>query len=142
MKRKLLNILKILKPKNKKQQGAVAVEFALLLPLLVMIVFGIFQFGIAFNNWIIISNAAREGARLASVNGSLSAADINIIKSYAPSGDIVSVVAYCDFGTGKGKPVRVEVVGKVLDLSIPFVPSPPGGNAISLKSAATMRLEK
>ena len=139
MKNKISNILTGLKPKVKKQQGAAAVEFALIVPWLIAIIFGISQFGIAFNSWITLSNAAREGARRASVEGVLSQADIDKVKSYASPGDIISVNAYFDSGAGKGNPVRVEVVGKALDLNIPFVHD---WGDISLKGTATMRLEK
>jgi Flp pilus assembly protein TadG len=140
MKSKIANILKKVNLKKyKNQSGAAAVELALLLPVLIAIIFGISQFGIAFNSWITLSNAAREGARLASVAGALSQADIDKVKSYATTGDIISVNAYFDSGTGKGKPVRVEVVGKALDLNIPFVHD---WGDISLKGTATMRLEK
>jgi Flp pilus assembly pilin Flp len=44
-------------------RGAAAVEFALLLPLLVLILFGIIDFGRALNAQITITQAAREGAR-------------------------------------------------------------------------------
>ena len=44
-------------------RGAAAVEFALLLPLLVMIVFGLIDFGRAINTQITLTQAAREGAR-------------------------------------------------------------------------------
>jgi Flp pilus assembly protein TadG len=44
-------------------RGAAAVEFALLLPLLLLIVFGIIDFGRAINAQITITQAAREGAR-------------------------------------------------------------------------------
>lgn len=43
-------------------------EFALILPLLVILVTGIFEFGIAFNRAQAIEAAAREGARLASLS--------------------------------------------------------------------------
>ena len=140
MKSKISNILtRVFLKKGKNLIGAAAVEFALILPCLLALVFGIFQFGIAFNNWITISNAAREGARLASIEGVLSGASEAKIKAYASPGDIISVHAYFDSGTGKGEPVRVEVVGKVIDLNIPFVHD---WGDISLKSTATMRLEK
>jgi Flp pilus assembly pilin Flp len=45
------------------ERGAAAVEFALLLPLLVLIVFGIVDFGRAINAQITLTQAAREGAR-------------------------------------------------------------------------------
>lgn len=46
------------------ERGASAVEFALLLPLLMMILFGIIEFGMALYRQSIITNASREGARL------------------------------------------------------------------------------
>jgi Flp pilus assembly protein TadG len=48
-----------------REDGAAAVEFALLLPLLVLLLFGFIQFGIAFNTRIQATNAAREAARMA-----------------------------------------------------------------------------
>ena len=51
----------------KKEKGAAAVEFALLLPVLVIFAFGIIYFGPVFNNYITIIHAARDGARLLAV---------------------------------------------------------------------------
>jgi Flp pilus assembly protein TadG len=53
------------KTKNQKigQKGAAAVEFAIILPLLVMIVFGIIDVGLLLYNKQVITNASREGAR-------------------------------------------------------------------------------
>lgn len=42
-------------------------EFALVLPLLLLLVFGIAQFGITFSQWLDIEHAAREGARWGSL---------------------------------------------------------------------------
>jgi len=47
-----------------RDDGAAAVEFALVVPLLVMLVFGIIGFGIAFAQKLALSNSARESARL------------------------------------------------------------------------------
>jgi Flp pilus assembly protein TadG len=49
------------------ERGAAAVEFALLLPLLLLLVFGIIDFGRAINAQITLTQAAREGARLAAL---------------------------------------------------------------------------
>lgn len=46
------------------ERGASAVEFALLLPLLMIILFGIIEFGMALYRQAILTNASREGARL------------------------------------------------------------------------------
>ena len=50
-----------------RDRGAAAVEFALLFPVLLLIVFGIIDFGRALNAQITLTQAAREGARLAAV---------------------------------------------------------------------------
>lgn len=43
--------------------GAVAVEFAVVLPLFLIFVFGIIEFGMALYNKQVLTNASREGAR-------------------------------------------------------------------------------
>ena len=53
-----------------RDRGSVAVEFALLLPLLLLLVFGIIDFGRALNAQITLTQAAREGARLAALGTS------------------------------------------------------------------------
>jgi hypothetical protein len=45
------------------QKGASAVEFALILPLLMLILWGIIEFGLVLYNKQVITNASREGAR-------------------------------------------------------------------------------
>ena len=49
---------------GKHRQGQGLVEFALLLPILVLVVFGVLELGRAFFALIAITNAAREGARV------------------------------------------------------------------------------
>jgi Flp pilus assembly protein TadG len=44
-------------------KGASAVEFAILLPLLVLMLFGLIEFSLLFFNKQVITNASREGAR-------------------------------------------------------------------------------
>src|ERR671922_78922 len=54
----------------KREEGAAAIEFALLLPLLMLILFGIIEFGLVLYNQEVITNASREGARYGIVIGS------------------------------------------------------------------------
>jgi hypothetical protein len=51
------------------EEGAQLVEFALVLPLLLFVVLGIAEFGFIFQRYEVITNAAREGARLAVLPG-------------------------------------------------------------------------
>jgi Flp pilus assembly protein TadG len=51
-----------------RDRGAAAVEFALLLPLLLLIVFGIIDFGRALNAQLTLTQAAQDGARVAALN--------------------------------------------------------------------------
>ena len=51
------------------EQGAALVEFALVAPLLLVIVAGIVDFGFLFQRYEVVTNAAREGARLGSLPG-------------------------------------------------------------------------
>ena len=46
-----------------RDRGAAAVEFALVLPVLVLMLLGLIEFSILFNTQISLTNAAREGAR-------------------------------------------------------------------------------
>lgn len=55
--------------RSRDQSGASAVEFALVAPLLLFIVFGIIDFGVVFAQNLAINNAAREGARFGAVRG-------------------------------------------------------------------------
>ena len=50
------------------ERGAVAVEFALLVPLMVIFLFAIIEFGIALTHTIAYASGAREGARYAAVH--------------------------------------------------------------------------
>lgn len=52
--------------KIREEQGASAVEFAIVSSVLFLVLFGTIQFGIAFNRYQGVQAAAREGARIAS----------------------------------------------------------------------------
>jgi Flp pilus assembly protein TadG len=51
-------------PRKKGQRGAAVVEFAVVLPLLLVILFGIIEFGFYIYNLHMLTNASREGARV------------------------------------------------------------------------------
>lgn len=121
--------------RSRGTHGASAVEFALVLPVLVLFLFGIIQFGLAFNRSQGMHAAAREGARLASIGADLddvesmvgaaldgtvvNAADVTIeVRRYGDGIDptdktlgvlmVLGVEAACN-GTAAAHSVRVDV---------------------------------
>jgi Flp pilus assembly protein TadG len=75
----------IQKVRGKRRRGATAVETALvILPLLVLL-FGIFEYGRLLMDWNLLNNAAREGCRYALVNNTSSTINTdvtNIVTNY------------------------------------------------------------
>jgi Flp pilus assembly protein TadG len=65
---------KDLAKRQRRERGAAAVEFALVVPLLLILVLGIFEFGRAYNIQTTLSAAAREGVRVMALENSASAA--------------------------------------------------------------------
>ena len=51
----------------RSETGQTAVEFALVAPVLILLLLGVVQMGIAFNNYLAVTDAARAGARKAIV---------------------------------------------------------------------------
>lgn len=70
------------------ERGAVAVEFAILLPLLLMLVLGTIEFGRAYNAQITLTNAARDGVRVMSITGKPADAKTAAQSAAAPVGSI------------------------------------------------------
>lgn len=63
------------------ERGAALVEFVLLAPVLVLIVAGVLEFGMAWRDSMTVSNALRSGARVGSNAGRDRLADYDILKS-------------------------------------------------------------
>ena len=51
--------------RSASERGTAVLETALTLPLLLLVAIGIFEFGRAYQTWQVLTNAAREGARVA-----------------------------------------------------------------------------
>ena len=79
--------MKRLTEKIGNQKGAALVEFAIVLPLLLMFVFGMIEFSIMFYDKAVITNASREGAR---------AGIVYDVPARISTGDIETIVGnYC-----------------------------------------------
>jgi Flp pilus assembly protein TadG len=71
--------------KLRREDGAAAVEFAIIVSLLVMLVFGMMQYGLAFFQTQNLRSAVREGARVAAVRGGPSTVKAAIASASAGS---------------------------------------------------------
>jgi hypothetical protein len=124
------------------EDGAAAVEFALLLPLLVLLLFGLIQFGAAFNTRIQATNAAREGARMAVVGidnwGDVGGGSFwEVVREHAGVGSITDCTLTTEDVIGGTLTVSFDYP---LNLEIPFMPNPPSWQTGTAQ--ASMRIEQ
>lgn len=95
----------------RSEDGAQLVEFALVLPLLLLVVLGIAEFGIIFQRYEVVTNAAREGARIAVLPGYLTPDVEARVRTYVTQGRVPAtltnpniVVANVSIPVGGGRP--------------------------------------
>src|SRR5687768_14343436 len=119
-----------MRPSLRSDDGAAAVEFALILPLLILLVFGIVEFGRAYNAKVTLTHAVREGARALAV-GEDDPAQV-VVDAASPLNLLTSQVdvGACD----PGDPAEVEA-------DFPFRYNIPlfGSATISLSAEAVVR---
>lgn len=72
----------------RREDGQALIEAALVIPLLLLIAVGIFEFGRAYQTWEILTNAAREGARIAVLPSPPSGAVEDRVRSYMQMGQL------------------------------------------------------
>lgn len=75
-----------------KQQGIVSVEFALILPILVILMLGVVDFGRLTRDKLIVINAANAGARFGSLNTTNFNNDAGIINAAKSSGNDLPIL--------------------------------------------------
>jgi Flp pilus assembly protein TadG len=71
-----------------RERGTALLEAALTIPVLLLISVGIFEFGRAYQTWQILTNAAREGARMAVVPNSNAGAVEARVRQYMQDGQL------------------------------------------------------
>ena len=143
------------------EAGVALVEFALVLPLLLLVLFGIIEFGRAINYWIDETQLASEGARWAVVDRNpgedavppltlqqyiASRADTEELRN-GGSSSVEDPIRVCiDFGdktaatAGVGDPVTVRV--STTFNWMPFLDAETGITETEITGSATMRLEQ
>ncbi|MBC9732260.1 TadE/TadG family type IV pilus assembly protein [Nocardioides marmotae] len=90
-------------PRRRDGRGAAAVEFALVVPLLLFLVFGIIDFGWMLMKANLVNNAARDAARVASLSGTYEQVDQTVDSGLAAAGispSDVTVLITCTNGDG------------------------------------------
>lgn len=93
------------------QNGQTMAEFALVLPLLALLLFGVIQFGIAFNHYITLTDAVRAGARKGAVGRHLAnpqQAVVDQVRAAATDLKTADLVVDVDSTWQPGEEVRVE----------------------------------
>ncbi len=140
----------IRKQKEKGEKGQALVEFALLVPIFLILLFAIVDFGMGFYSWITVTNSAREGARI----GAVQATEQQIRDRVYDTADLINedtnmdvfVTNSADTGGLPGESVVVRVDYRY-DLITPlaslvlFVSGDILGPTLTLSSTAEMRLE-
>lgn len=125
------------------RRGTAVVEFALIAPLFLLLLFGIFEFGRLVMVQQLITNAAREGARMAVIDGANDAniqTDIQtrLAGSHVPSATCTVYPKIVDTVNGDRKRVTVSVpFSQVSWLPVRMLPMTP----TTLQAECVMRME-
>ena len=143
----MLAILKrLITRTGKKEGGQSLVEFALVLPIFLLVLFAVIDFGMAFHAWITVTNSAREGARVGAVRApateieqrvrdtadSLDQADLSVTVTNAEGDPGESVVVDVSYGYSLITPLA-NVLTMISGGTI--------SDSFTLSSTADMRLE-
>jgi Flp pilus assembly protein TadG len=127
------------------QRGDAIVELALLVPLLMLMLFGVLELGRVVDAWIVVNNAAREGAREAAMaypdsvttSTGQSAALAYLNSGLAPRGDIAQPIPTPVVQLSSDS---VEVTAKAdVQLYTPLFQALLGGQVVHVVANATMR---
>ena len=113
---------------KRSERGAVAVEFALIFPIMFVVIFGVIQYGIYFWGRSTVAASARESARQLAVGTEWTCSkDLAVARANSASSGAVAKV-----GT------TVEVTVTARSLAPNLLPLPNGGNVTEV---ATARVE-
>ncbi|MHA6794909.1 TadE/TadG family type IV pilus assembly protein [Pseudonocardia bannensis] len=123
------------------QRGAAAVEFALVLPLLVLLLFGIVDFARAFHTQLTLSDAAAEGARTLATGGTLAAARSAVgsvlqVTAVAPAAVSYPLATVCPATAVPGTVRAAMTVSTRFEFVTPLIGSLAGGGLTISGTAA------
>ena len=144
-------MLKLIRRRTEKGQrgekGQALVEFALLVPIFLMLLFAVVDFGMGFHSWITVTNSAREGARI----GAVAATEQQIIDRVHDTATLINEDTNMDVlvTNAQGLPGESVVVQVDYDYDlitplaslVAFLTGDIIGPTLELSSTAEMRLE-
>jgi Flp pilus assembly protein TadG len=116
----------------RSQRGAELIELMLVAPILMMFLAGIFDFGMLFRTWEVVTNAAREGARVGTLPDYTADADVvTRVEQYMQSS---GVAASCSLQTLSGNRCDATVNGCSVCVSVRNDFTGPGGATFKARS--------
>lgn len=137
------------KLKIQSENGNVLVEFALIMPVLILILAGIVQFGFLLNGKIAVNSASYEAARAATLSDNLEADAINAVTSYAsaslPGWNLQEQLSIEINTTGNspGDSVQIKVFYDVPLFFSKILPiSESGSNSFKVSGSSMMQIEE
>ena len=128
----------MLEMRRSEERGAAALEFAIILPIFMLIIFGMVEFGFLLNRYISVTQAAREGARVMSLGYPTDGSGGAEEHAVSTTPDLTGNIA-CDGSEGVGSSGETEVIMRcesTYDLSLFAINSP-----IRVESTTRMRKE-
>lgn len=126
----------------RREDGASAVEFAVLVPVVLLLVVGFVQFGLIFSQWLQLEHSAREGARWAGLRNEADFVREQVIASAPGLG-----IGAGDITINPGDPVTAQPntpIEVTVSHETPVIsPLMEGliGEGISMTARATQRVE-
>jgi Flp pilus assembly protein TadG len=103
------------------ERGAELVEFALTFPLLLLVTLGIIDFGLLFQRYEVLTNAAREGARI-SVLPDYGPADVEFrVNQYLQATSLSAATVNTDVGPAQTLPVGGGACITVTPVTVSYV---------------------
>jgi Flp pilus assembly protein TadG len=128
---------------RKKRRGAAAVEFAVVAPIFLLLFFGMIEYGRMVMVQQVLTNASREGARCAVLDGSTNQNVVDTVTRYLTSGSIqganITVTPTNPVDAGFGDPVTVSV--DIGFSQVSWLPSPMYLGGKTLSATTVMRRE-
>ena len=125
------------------RRGAAAVEFAVVLPVFITLVFGMIEYGRMVMVQQVITNAAREGCRKAIMDGATSQEVQDVVNNYLESAGITSATITITPSepseAGAGEPVTVSV--SVPYDQVSWLPAPMYLSGTEMSATCVMRRE-